>query len=150
MAAIRTCSYALIRSDDRPVPPAPMQPLPASTNIRQRPKSPAAFSTVSHAVPPSRLATNYSMCSTGFRSSPTPTPYATALLPMGDQAGETIYSKPESVCPSRISYYASSQLTQVSPELQGEPPPATQFDWHISDFDGTPGRRVVGYPTSLR
>ncbi|XP_030080966.1 tyrosine-protein kinase RYK [Drosophila hydei] len=47
-----------------------------------------------------------------FRSSPTPTPYATALLPMGDQAGETIYSKPESVCPSRISYYASSQLTQ--------------------------------------
>lgn len=52
--------------------------------------------------------------STGFRSSPTPTPYATALLPMGDQVGETIYSKPESVCPSRISYYASSQLTQVS------------------------------------
>ncbi|XP_064541420.1 tyrosine-protein kinase Dnt-like [Drosophila montana] len=49
-----------------------------------------------------------------FRSSPTPTPYATALLPMGDQNGETIYSKPESVCPSRISYYASSQLTQVS------------------------------------
>ncbi|KAM8713893.1 hypothetical protein ACLKA7_014107 [Drosophila subpalustris] len=48
-----------------------------------------------------------------FRSSPTPTPYATALLPMGDQAGETIYSKPESVCPSRISYYASSQLTQA-------------------------------------
>ncbi|KRG04135.1 uncharacterized protein Dmoj_GI19983 [Drosophila mojavensis] len=48
-----------------------------------------------------------------FRSSPTPTPYATALLPMGDQAGETIYSKPESVCPSRISYYASSQLTQL-------------------------------------
>ncbi|XP_017835309.2 tyrosine-protein kinase RYK-like [Drosophila busckii] len=49
-----------------------------------------------------------------FRSSPTatPTPYATALLPMGDQSGETIYSKPESVCPSRISYYASSQLTQ--------------------------------------
>ncbi|KAH8297329.1 hypothetical protein KR044_010419, partial [Drosophila immigrans] len=47
-----------------------------------------------------------------FRSSPTPTPYATALLPMGDHAGETIYSKPESVCPSRISYYASSQLTQ--------------------------------------
>lgn len=65
-----------------------------------------------------QLATNYSMfflCPpTGFRSSPTPTPYATALLPMGDQAGETIYSKPESVCPSRISYYASSQLTQVS------------------------------------
>lgn len=50
MAAIRTCSYALIRSDDRRVPPAPMQPLPASTNIRQRPKSPAAFSTVSHAA----------------------------------------------------------------------------------------------------
>ncbi|EDW01708.1 tyrosine-protein kinase RYK [Drosophila grimshawi] len=48
-----------------------------------------------------------------FRSSPTPTPYATALLPMGDQTGETIYSKPESVCPSRISYYTSSQLTQV-------------------------------------
>lgn len=48
-----------------------------------------------------------------FRSSPTPSPYATALLPMGDQIAETIYSKPESVCPSRISYYASSQLTQV-------------------------------------
>lgn len=50
---------------------------------------------------------------TEFRSSPTPSPYATALLPMGDQIAETIYSKPESVCPSRISYYASSQLTQV-------------------------------------
>ncbi|XP_055858556.1 tyrosine-protein kinase Drl isoform X1 [Episyrphus balteatus] len=48
-----------------------------------------------------------------FRGSPTPSPYATALLPMGDQIAETIYSKPESVCPSRISYYASSQLTQV-------------------------------------
>ncbi|EDW01707.1 GH20311 [Drosophila grimshawi] len=48
-----------------------------------------------------------------FRSSPTPTPYATALLPMGDQTGETIYSKPESVCPSRISYYTSSQETQL-------------------------------------
>ncbi|XP_030080965.1 uncharacterized protein LOC115483382 [Drosophila hydei] len=45
---------------------------------------------------------------------PQPTPYATALLPMGNQAGETIYSKPESVCPSRISYYASSQLTQAT------------------------------------
>ena len=50
----------------------------------------------------------------GFSGSPTPSPYATALLPMGDQIAETIYSKPESVCPSRISYYASSQLTQVS------------------------------------
>lgn len=50
----------------------------------------------------------------GFRGSPTPSPYATALLPMGDQIAETIYAKPESVCPSRISYYASSQLTQVS------------------------------------
>lgn len=49
-----------------------------------------------------------------FRASPTPSPYATALLPMSDQIAETIYSKPESVCPSRISYYASSQLTQVS------------------------------------
>ncbi|XP_068146176.1 LOW QUALITY PROTEIN: tyrosine-protein kinase Dnt [Drosophila tropicalis] len=50
-----------------------------------------------------------------FRSSPTPTPYATALLPMGEQTqiSETIYSKPESICPSRISYYASSQLTQA-------------------------------------
>ncbi|XP_034477179.1 tyrosine-protein kinase Dnt [Drosophila innubila] len=48
-----------------------------------------------------------------FRGPPTPTPYATALLPMGDQTAETIYSKPESVCPSRISYYASSQLTQA-------------------------------------
>ncbi|KAI8038409.1 hypothetical protein M5D96_008307 [Drosophila gunungcola] len=48
-----------------------------------------------------------------FRSSPTPTPYATALLPMNlEQTAETIYSKPESICPSRISYYASSQLTQ--------------------------------------
>lgn len=61
-----------------------------------------------------KLLNVLSLLSTGFRSSPTPTPYATALLPMGDQAGETIYSKPESVCPSRISYYASSQLTQVS------------------------------------
>ncbi|XP_017476252.1 PREDICTED: tyrosine-protein kinase RYK isoform X2 [Rhagoletis zephyria] len=50
-----------------------------------------------------------------FRSSPpTPSPYATALLPMGrDHIADTIYSKPESICPSRISYYASSQLTQV-------------------------------------
>ncbi|CAD7015172.1 unnamed protein product [Ceratitis capitata] len=50
-----------------------------------------------------------------FRSStPTPSPYATALLPVGGdhQIGDTIYSKPESICPSRISYYASSQLTQ--------------------------------------
>lgn len=31
-----------------------------------------------------------------------------------EQTAETIYSKPESICPSRISYYASSQLTQVS------------------------------------
>lgn len=67
---------------------------------------------------------------TGFRSSPTPTPYATALLPMShDQAAETIYSKPESICPSRISYYASSQLTQVTipsnthyPQSQGVVP----------------------------
>ncbi|XP_033246511.1 inactive tyrosine-protein kinase RYK-like [Drosophila miranda] len=56
-----------------------------------------------------------------FRSSPIPTPYATALLPMGDQtqAGETIYSKPESICPSRISYYASSQLTLTQSPLAG-------------------------------
>ncbi|XP_037942038.1 tyrosine-protein kinase RYK-like [Teleopsis dalmanni] len=52
-----------------------------------------------------------------FRNSPTPSPYATALLPMGDQITETIYSKPESICPSRISYYASSQLTQFSLSL---------------------------------
>lgn len=57
----------------------------------------------------------------GFRTtSPTPSPYATAnLLPVNGcnnnimMAGETIYSKPESICPSHISYYASSQLTQV-------------------------------------
>lgn len=66
MAVIRTCSYALIRSDDRPVPPGPMQPLPASTNIRRRPKSPAAFSTVSQPTTflpfdSIQLATNYSM-----------------------------------------------------------------------------------------
>ncbi|XP_055374226.1 tyrosine-protein kinase Drl-like [Condylostylus longicornis] len=43
----------------------------------------------------------------------TPSPYATALLPTSDQIAETIYSKPESVCPSMISYYASSQVTQL-------------------------------------
>ncbi|KAH8401269.1 hypothetical protein KR009_004204, partial [Drosophila setifemur] len=58
-----------------------------------------------------------------FRSSPTPTPYATALLPMNhEHTGETIYSKPESICPSRISYYASSQLTQVSAPTSGPLP----------------------------
>ncbi|KPU76192.1 uncharacterized protein Dana_GF12935 [Drosophila ananassae] len=70
-----------------------------------------------------------------FRSSPTPTPYATALLPMNhDQAAETIYSKPESICPSRISYYASSQLTQVTipsnthyPQSQGGVPDGRGF-----------------------
>ncbi|EDW32149.1 GL10588 [Drosophila persimilis] len=64
-----------------------------------------------------------------FRSSPIPTPYATALLPMGDQtqAGETIYSKPESICPSRISYYASSQLTLTQAGEEG----ASRFS-HLS------------------
>uniref|UniRef100_A0A182WTV9 WIF domain-containing protein n=1 Tax=Anopheles quadriannulatus TaxID=34691 RepID=A0A182WTV9_ANOQN len=52
-----------------------------------------------------------------FRSTPSPSPYATALLPLGQNgtAGtgtESVYAKPESVCPSRVSYYASSQLTQ--------------------------------------
>ncbi|KFB40015.1 AGAP006405-PA-like protein [Anopheles sinensis] len=53
-----------------------------------------------------------------FRSTPSPSPYATALLPLGAPNGtaamgtESVYAKPESVCPSRVSYYASSQLTQ--------------------------------------
>lgn len=51
-------------------------------------------------------------CSTGFRQTPSPCPYATALLP-GNQIAESVYARPESVCPSRVSYYASSQLTQV-------------------------------------
>lgn len=56
----------------------------------------------------------------GFRSTPSPSPYATALLPLnhghsngGLATTESVYAKPESVCPSRVSYYASSQLTQV-------------------------------------
>lgn len=77
-------------------------------------KSPNSFALPAQSILSNWLQTTLSMLFAGFRSSPTPTPYATALLPMGDQAGETIYSKPESVCPSRISYYASSQLTQVS------------------------------------
>ncbi|XP_038120680.1 tyrosine-protein kinase Drl [Culex quinquefasciatus] len=55
-----------------------------------------------------------------FRSTPSPSPYATALLPLnhghsngGLATTESVYAKPESVCPSRVSYYASSQLTQV-------------------------------------
>lgn len=59
---------------------------------------------------------------TGFRSTPSPSPYATALLPIGqpnsnnnsnsdNNNSESMYAKPESVCPS---YYASSQLTQVN------------------------------------
>ncbi|XP_050074129.1 tyrosine-protein kinase Drl [Anopheles maculipalpis] len=52
-----------------------------------------------------------------FRSTPSPSPYATALLPLGQNGTatgtESVYAKPESVCPSRVSYYASSQLTQV-------------------------------------
>lgn len=32
---------------------------------------------------------------------------------MGQQTTESVYAKPESICPSRVSYYASSQLTQV-------------------------------------
>uniref|UniRef100_A0A182M948 Uncharacterized protein n=1 Tax=Anopheles culicifacies TaxID=139723 RepID=A0A182M948_9DIPT len=51
-----------------------------------------------------------------FRSTPSPSPYATALLPLGQNGTatgtESVYAKPESVCPSRVSYYASSQLTQ--------------------------------------
>lgn len=58
----------------------------------------------------------------GFRSTPSPSPYATALLPLnhahsqqnGLATTESVYAKPDSVCPSRVSYYASSQLTQVS------------------------------------
>jgi len=42
-----------------------------------------------------------------------------------EQATETIYSKPESICPSRISYYASSQLTQVSAEIPLSSPLST-------------------------
>lgn len=80
-----------------------------SANYLCPPFAPFRFNPIGY-----KLLNVLSLLSTGFRSSPTPTPYATALLPMGDQAGETIYSKPESVCPSRISYYASSQLTQVS------------------------------------
>uniref|UniRef100_A0A182PFN3 WIF domain-containing protein n=1 Tax=Anopheles epiroticus TaxID=199890 RepID=A0A182PFN3_9DIPT len=52
-----------------------------------------------------------------FRSTPSPSPYATALLPLGQNGNvtgtESVYAKPESVCPSRVSYYASSQLTQA-------------------------------------
>uniref|UniRef100_A0A182QRR4 Protein kinase domain-containing protein n=1 Tax=Anopheles farauti TaxID=69004 RepID=A0A182QRR4_9DIPT len=54
-----------------------------------------------------------------FRRTPSPSPYATALLPLGQNGiaattgTESVYAKPESVCPSRVSYYASSQLTQV-------------------------------------
>lgn len=33
---------------------------------------------------------------------------------MGQQTTESVYAKPESICPSRVSYYASSQLTQVT------------------------------------
>nr|XP_029710288.1 tyrosine-protein kinase RYK-like [Aedes albopictus] len=62
-----------------------------------------------------------SILSHGFRSTPSPSPYATALLPLnhahsqqnGLTTTESVYAKPESVCPSRVSYYASSQLTQV-------------------------------------
>lgn len=50
----------------------------------------------------------------GYRQPPSPSPYATALLPMGQQTTESVYAKPESICPSRVSYYASSQLTQVT------------------------------------
>ncbi|KAG4078817.1 hypothetical protein HA402_015407 [Bradysia odoriphaga] len=48
-----------------------------------------------------------------FRRTPSPSLYATALLPLSHPTCESVYAKPESVCPSRISYYASSQLTQV-------------------------------------
>lgn len=67
------------------------------------------------------LLFSYSKC-TGFRRTPSPSPYATALLPMTPPpqhqqqpptVNESVYAKPESVCPSRVSYYASSQLTQV-------------------------------------
>lgn len=51
----------------------------------------------------------------GFRRTPSPSPYATALLPLGQQTTDSVYAKPESIAPSRISYYASSQLTQVNP-----------------------------------
>lgn len=67
----------------------------------------------------SHCASGRSRSLAGFRSTPSPSPYATALLPLGQNgtAGtgtESVYAKPESVCPSRVSYYASSQLTQVS------------------------------------
>ncbi|KAH8272523.1 hypothetical protein KR026_000175, partial [Drosophila bipectinata] len=85
---------------------------------------------------------------TGFRSSPTPTPYATALLPMNhDQAVETIYSKPESICPSRISYYASSQLTQAcslsTPKSSRGNGNATIGSGSLSLFGGITGSTIT-------
>ncbi|XP_055374417.1 tyrosine-protein kinase Drl-like isoform X2 [Condylostylus longicornis] len=56
----------------------------------------------------------------------TPSPYATALLPMGNhQIAETIYSKPESVYQSDdVAYYASSNVPQYvmpTPKIYNNP-----------------------------
>lgn len=66
---------------------------------------------------------------TGFRRTPSPSLYATALLPLPQQTCESVYAKPESVCPSRISYYASSQLTQVIYFLNYHRMPSTSFTY---------------------
>ncbi|XP_055686405.1 tyrosine-protein kinase Drl isoform X1 [Lutzomyia longipalpis] len=70
-----------------------------------------------------------------------PSPYATALLalPPSQDVAETIYSKPESLCPSRVSYYASSQLTQICSL-------STPRSFHSNVFDPKDKLRRVAVP----
>lgn len=153
MAATRTCSSAWIRLAGRPVRiAAHTPPLPAWTNTRwATAKCRVRVVSPGHTLlyyfqinrqrcalsPICKIHANFLTQSNrnqlrsplpfiiGFRRSASPSPYATALLPMTQHnvmtqlinhqtiAAESVYAKPESVSPSRLSYYASSQLTQV-------------------------------------
>uniref|UniRef100_A0A1B0CBX4 Uncharacterized protein n=1 Tax=Lutzomyia longipalpis TaxID=7200 RepID=A0A1B0CBX4_LUTLO len=77
----------------------------------------------------------------GLGKPSSPSPYATALLalPPSQDVAETIYSKPESLCPSRVSYYASSQLTQICSL-------STPRSFHSNVFDPKDKLRRVAVP----
>lgn len=136
MAAIRTCSYALIRSDDRPVPLAPMQPLPASTNTRRRPKSPAAFSTVSH--PTSSPFPLYRFNPIGYK-------LLSALhrLPKLTDAHAVCHSTSAHGRPGRGDHLLQARiglsLENILLRLVAANPGKSRFRTSLTDFDGTPG-----------
>lgn len=146
MAVIRTCSYALIRSDDRPVPPAPMQPLPASTNIRRRPKSPAAFSTVSQ---PTTLPFS-PFCSLSIQSNWLQTTQcsfsALHRLPQLTDAHAVCHSTAAHGRPGRGDHLLQARiglsLENIVLCLVAANPGKSRLRTSLTDFDGTPGGKV--------